>query len=385
MIYLHMALQALRRSRVRTALTILGLVIGTAALVLVFSLGMAGREKIRNVLGNFGIDLVWIKPAQSKAEAKLTQSDRDALMHLPYEIQEAYAVAYDVQPAVTELETVSAALVGTEPAYAESNNISLLEGRFLTNAETSLAVRSIVISDAAAKSWFGTEHAIGKSLFIAQKEYLVTGVYSLQDMVGGTRIENRCFIPVTTLMQEFSHFYYDEIVLRLASSADIGGASNAAVSLMESRRTQNGVVRTVNLEREAALADTVLAVFMLVIASIAVMSLLVGGIGVMNILIVTVRERRQEIGIRKAVGASDAQILRQFVAEAVLIAGAGGIAGLLVGTVCSVFASKWIGLSLRLPPLVLLMIFGISLCIGLFFGIYPAKRAAALSPMEALR
>ena len=385
MVYWQMALHQLRNNWIRTLLTVLGLLIGTAALIVVLSLGEAGKLRIQQELQSFGINLVWVKPQQNPSAAALGEMDMYALARSVRGVERAYATQYwmtQVKGGGTEL---GVQLVGTQPGFEISNNVSLFTGRFLTETDVAQKRNVMVISDTEADKWFGYTNALGENITVGGTRFLVIGVYHAQDILGSAAMGSRAFVPITVMQALTKQPHYDEIVLVMRDTESVHTAMVESVAVMEARRSETGIVRSVSLIEEMKLADSILSIFMLIIASIAAMALLVGGIGVMNILIITVRERRQEIGIRKALGATDMQILLQFIVEAIVIAGAGGLLGIGLGALISALSSTWIDVNMQLSWQVCAFAAMVSVCIGLFFGIYPARKASQLSPMEALR
>jgi len=370
------ARRALGANRLRTLLTLLGMIIGVAAVVVVVALGQALQQKVVSDLQSFGADLMWLSPGARSASGVRVR---------------ATTLTLDDARAVHEVPGVARVA-----PVMELNNRTVAVGRSLQESDVRGAARVVVIGQTVVDQLFGTdgEDPIGKFIRMKGVPFEVVGVLDVKGKAfGGNDQDDLVLVPLTTVPRALgtslppaSISYAMIQVARGAVSSDV--AFEVANLMRERHRIAPGDPDDFTLGDMSSLISTmgrITGAITLVLGAIGAVSLLVGGIGIMNIMLVTVTERTREIGIRMAIGAKRRDIMLQFLAEAAAICLVGGAIGLLLGATAAVLAARAMDLPTGLQPSVLLLAFGVSAAIGLFFGFYPARKAARLRPVEALR
>lgn len=393
----------------RSFLTILGIVIGITGIVLIVSIGQGAEKLILKELGGFGADMIVIRPGQEPTGPtdiagtifadSLKAKDVEALKrksNVPYLTEIAPAVI--VTGAVSYRgETYRAQTFGWSAEFMSKMFDVFPEKGILFN-DTDIRQRAsvAVIGAKVKKELFGEEEALGKNIRIKNKNFKVIGIYPSRGQVSFFNIDESVLVPYTTAQLYLLGIdYYNEVMARVKSPALVARTVNdIKLTLRESHGitdpskddffvvTQEGVVSQVK---------TILGVFTAFLMSVVAISLVVGGIGVMNIMLVTVTERTREIGLRKAMGATDKDILKQFLLEAIYITGLGGVVGILLGVllsfIISVVLTQFFGFAwtFTFPLMAALLGVGMSVLVGLVFGIYPARKASRKSPIDALR
>ncbi len=402
------ALQSLNMNKVRSGLTILGVVIGVAAVIAMMAIGNGAQAQITNQIESVGTNLIYVMPGSTSSNgvrqaagsaATLTQDDANALYQVPNVI--AVAPEIDSRGQVTYMgSNTNTSLVGTTPDYQAIRNYTLAEGSFITQSNLDGRSSVAVIGDTVAQDLFGTNSGdVGQSIRINNQVFKVVGVLNAKGGTGFGSQDDVIIIPMTTLQLRLtgaSTFRGSNVINRISikvqSSKQVTAAMTDITDVLEQRHnTSSGTDDfTVSSEQEMLSAMTsVTGVLTIFLGGIAGISLLVGGIGVMNIMLTTVTERTREIGLRKAIGARQRDILLQFMVEAVTLSLVGGIVGTGLGYTISRLVGKVTLSGSTITPVVtlesVLLATLFSLAIGLFFGIYPASRAAGLNPIDALR
>ena len=402
----RVAVRGLLSHKLRSALTMMGIVIGIAAVIVMVSMGNAAQEQITHQIQNLGSNLLLVTPGNVKsagvnlgegAAATLNYGDARAVA------AEAPAVAA-VSPVVTTRATASylnqntvTTINGVVPAFLPVRNFQVDQGRFLGQDDVDNATKVAVLGASVERTLFnGAGPMLGASIRINQQSFQVIGVLAAKGGSGFLNQDDQVFIPLTTAQRRLFRTplsSINQMVLQATDSSTMDQAASQARAVLRERHhlpasraddftieSQHDVLNT---------ASTLTGIMTIFLGTIASISLLVGGIGIMNIMLVSVTERTREIGIRKAVGAKRRDILAQFVAEAVALCVLGGAGGIIIGVgICQIIGRLSIG-DLSLAPIIspssVAMALGVSLAIGLFFGIYPARHASRLHPIEALR
>ncbi|HDO1313435.1 ABC transporter permease [Aeromonas veronii] len=383
-----MAARAMMAHRMRTFLTMLGIIIGIAAVVSVVALGQGARSKVLNDINALGTNTIDIFTGRhwgdENAAAIRTLNERDlvALSSQPYL---SGASPELVSPTVVRWRNkgVGASLVGVSPAFFAVKGMVLQQGRLLNEMDLHNQAAVAVIDEKAMKSVFGDDAALGQVVLAGDLPIQIVGVVKDKNPSGNPQIS--LWIPyrtLTTRLQTQDHFTL--ITVRLAPGVDAETAEQGITTLLSQRHGTQDFV-TYNNDSVLKSVDKTATTLTLLVSSIAVISLIVGGVGVMNIMLVSVVERTREIGIRVAVGARRSDILQQFLIEAVLVTQLGGVLGagvsLLIGVV---FEQLVQSMQMEFSLLSLLAAFGCSSLIGILFGFLPARKAANLNPVEAL-
>jgi putative ABC transport system permease protein len=398
------ALESLTANKLRSGLTILGIVIGVAAVIAMLAVGQGAQDTITGSISGIGSNLLFVFSGNFEETVRnpkpLTLSDAQAIAD-PFQAPDVKAVAPVLQGnrAVTfGGESTTTQIEGITPEYMEVRNYKLLEGEFI-NEEHMLQRASVaLIGPEVADKLFGTrEGIVGEQIRIDNQPFRVIGV--LESKGGGSfgSQDNRVLVPMTTaqarILTRNVHDRVDVIFVQAASPDSVAQAREEVAEILRTRhRTQLGADDFTIFSQEdfVSTARTITSVLTIFLGGIAAISLLVGGIGIMNIMLVSVTERTREIGLRKALGARRRDILIQFLTESALLSLMGGIVGIGVGWLISYIVGRVAAASntpftpvIGLDAVLLATIF--STAVGLFFGLYPANRAAGLEPVEALR
>jgi putative ABC transport system permease protein len=370
-------LHGLRATRLRTALAVLGVSFGVAAVMAVFSIGRGGEARVKMELNDIGINRAWLYPNKDASRGFKIE---DAAW-LSERIDGAIIAAESQRAAEASSGSVKATaqVAGCEWQLPEMESTSFVYGRFFTKWEQDSARPSAVLESRLAETLFGNRDPVGLKLLVAGRQCTVVGVISKRNTLGGDGV---CYIPITTFANWFSADTVDDISISAESPADLRAVRVKACMLLQSR---TGGVKIVTLDSETKVADNVLGTFKTVILCVAIVALIVGGIGIMNMMYMSVNERIREIGIRKALGARRNQILLQFLLEAVVLALSGGLLGILCGVLLALVASALAEVPFIIPTFAPFLGTGFAAAVGILFGVFPALRAANMSPVEALR
>ncbi|HLD17490.1 MAG TPA: ABC transporter permease [Patescibacteria group bacterium] len=394
------------RNKSRSILTILGIVIGIAAVILMLSIGQSAQGLILSQVTDLGSDLIFVEPSSGDTasngppnpfvEQSLTMDDVKALdrselfAQVSAMVVSTFAVSHDQENKFTTV-------VGVTEGYLDVFPADVAKGRFIDRADVDANTRVAVLGKEIAENLFGDQDPVGKTIKIKQTNFQVVGVLAEQGSRFFQNLDLRIAVPVTTGQQ--SLFGTDTVnFVVVKAKGDVDYAKEEIRWILRDRHhidnpagdptkddfsvtTQNDAVETIGV---------IGGVLTILLASIAAISLVVGGIGIMNIMLVSVTERTREIGLRKAVGATQGDVLRQFLVEAVLLTSVGGIIGVLLGVGFSLLSGRIIasyveGWDAVVPLDAIFMGLAVSTVVGLVFGLYPARRAARLDPIEALR
>nr|WP_122013442.1 ABC transporter permease [Maliibacterium massiliense] len=387
--YFSMSFYNLSLNAVRSFLTMLGIIIGTASLIAVSSIGQGGQVRIQSELNKFGIDEIYIYTETDEAgnAPTLTNEDVDFLLQRIDALEGGYPIITSGAEMAYRGRIIGTALLGTTAQFYRMGHVDLIEGRFLSPFDTAASEPVAVIGRDTARSLFGQESAIGKYVQIAQRPFRVVGVYKQNGYVAvDSKTQEACYIPVAMMQQLSGSKQVNRIVMYTQDTdALVALGHEATRSLQAKYGPARGTYASATLAKELALADEVMGIFMLVMGAVAALALLVGGIGVMNIMLVSVKERTREIGIRKALGARDGQVLLQFLIEAAMLALVGGALGVGLGAALGLIAANMIGIPYIWMGTSAVLAVLFCTAIGLVFGVYPARKAAMLDPVDALR
>ena len=400
---MKVAYRSLRANKMRSVLTMLGMIIGVAAVIAMVAVGQGANERIAAQIASIGSNLLLILPGSTTSGGlrsgfggvpTLTMADAKAIG------KELSAVRYQspsirsTAPVVYGNQNWSTIIQGVAPEFFNVRDWGVAAGRIFSPEDVDASAKVALLGQTVAESLFGGENPIGKIIRIKKVPVTVLGVMDAKGQSPqGQDQDDAVFVPITTAQKKLfgtTHVGTVGVILVQAVDADsIGLAQQQVTDLLRQRhrigRLQDDDFSVRNLSEMLAVAEASTRIMSLLLGAIASVSLLVGGIGIMNIMLVSVTERTREIGIRMAVGARERDILLQFLIEAVVLAVTGGSIGILVGVGGSALISRFAGWSTIVDPGAVLLAFGFSAAIGIFFGFYPARKASRLDPIEALR
>ncbi|HXG52223.1 MAG TPA: ABC transporter permease [candidate division Zixibacteria bacterium] len=396
----RIALRALGRNKLRAFLTMLGIIIGVGAVIAMVAIGEGAKATIRAQIASLGTNVLMIVPGTvtqggvrfgAGGVTTLVEADARAIM------SEVPAVAF-ASPALRRFEQTVAGnlnwgtlIQGVAPEYQQIRDWPVVEGRFLNDGDVENAAKVAVIGQTIVDSLFGNDDPIDAVIRIRNIPFRVVGVLGPKGQSSqGTDQDDTILIPYTTMQKRLMRITHLQSIIVSAVSADrVEEAKEQITALLRQRhrigpdRDDDFTIR--NLSDIAEAASTSAHVMAVLLGSVASISLLVGGIGIMNIMLVSVTERTREIGIRMAVGARGRDIMLQFLVEAVVMAATGGLLGILLGIGSSQILKSWAHWPTLVSPHIVAVAFIFSGAVGVFFGFYPAKKAANLDPIEALR
>ena len=404
---LKTALNGLKANKSRSVLTILGIVIGIMAIIIIMAIGQGGQDLILNQVRGMGANTLVIQPGREpKGISDITSLFSDSLKEKDFEALKNKNNAPSIIDAMPEVissaflsyegETKQTSVIGASELLCEILDVYPSEGSFFTEEDINSRASVVVIGSEIKKDLFGLSEAVGAKIKIKNRDFKVVGVFPQKGQVSMFNMDEMAIIPYTTAQKYITGTnYYHEIVMKAVSEDLVSQAVAEVISTMrESHNITDPEKDDFHVHTQADLVQrigVITDVMTALLLSVATISLIVGGIGIMNIMLVSVTERTREIGLRKAVGAGKNDILIQFLLEAVLLTLTGGILGIASGALLSFGASLIFGYFLKaswgflLPLNAIALGVGVSVMIGLIFGIYPARKAAWLSPIEALR
>jgi putative ABC transport system permease protein len=397
---LRIALRALRRNKLRSFLTMLGIIIGVGAVIAMVAIGEGAKATIRSQIASLGTNVLIILPGTltqggvrtgSGGVNTLMDADAKAMM------QELPSVAF-ASPALRRQDQVVAGNLnwstlsqGVAPEFQHVRDWQVMEGRFIHEGDVESAAKVAVLGQTVVNNLFGNDDPIDAVIRVRNIPFRVVGVLAPKGQSSqGTDQDDTVMIPYTTMQKRLMRITHVQSIVVSAVSADrVQEAQEQIAALLRQRhrigpdRDDDFTIRNLSdIAQAASSSAQVMAVLLGIVASI---SLLVGGIGIMNIMLVSVTERTREIGIRMAVGARSRDIMLQFLVEAVVMAATGGILGILLGIGSSEILNQWAQWPTLISPDIVMIAFLFSGAVGVFFGFYPAQKAAHLDPIEALR
>ena len=386
---LRLALSRLRTSRLRAALTMLGVIIGVASVVALVGVGQGTTSNITSRLASLGTNLLTISPSNSSTAHPLTLDDAAAVAKL----DGIAAVAPELQTSATvavgpRSETTS--VVGTSADYAQVRAYDVWQGSFLTDSTVDAGLRDAVVGATTASNLGLDGSSIGSTVSVGGLPFRVIGILQPKGGSGFQNPDDEVLVPLAAVHKYFvAGDTVRTIGVSVASPDRMTDVTDAITALLRNRHelaaTATADFSVFNQTQLLDAASSISATLTLLLGGIASISLVVGGIGIMNIMLVSVRERTREIGIRKAVGARGRDILAQFLIEALTLSLLGGLIGIVVGLAVSALIGQLAGWGFQLEPSTLVAAVVFSLAVGVVFGVWPARQAARLDPINALR
>ena len=395
-----MALSTLRANRLRSLLTMLGIVIGNASVITLVGVGKGAQNLAEGQLSNLGANVLFVVPGNNDTRRQGIDFPKTLVLEDAEAIASQVPSVKRVAPQISLSEVIQAGgvtstapVAGVTPEFLPVRQFEVAQGRFFTRADLEGARNAAVIGPDLAEKMFGSRPAVGRTLRIRNLPFQVIGVLAPKGAVFGQNQDENAFIPLTTMVSQLSGrdpTYGVSLNFISVEARDEQSTGAAAFQITNLLRQRHRILReddfAVRSQKDAlSIVSTITGGLTLMLAAIGAISLLVGGIGIMNIMLVSVSERTAEIGLRKALGARSGDVLLQFLVESLVLASLGGA----LGTVLGVGAVSLVAVVTPLPAAVgagtVLLTVGLSGSIGLFFGVVPARRAARLDPIVALR
>jgi putative ABC transport system permease protein len=395
---LLLAVRAIRRNVMRSFLTILGVVIGVSAVIIMTTLGDGATQSVKDQITRLGSNLLMVRPGQRLGPGQ------DAAGAPHFDVEDAEAIASQVSSVVAVAPTVGAAVTvvyqaenwsttvtGSTAAYFTTGNWRLAAGRFFSGTEERAGQAVCVIGATVRRELFGTQNPVGSEIRVKRFACEVIGLLEAKGQGGfGMDADDTIVMPLRTVQRRVRGTEgVSGLQVAVREGASLGEATEAIKNLMRERRNiAEGEDDNFSIVDTKQIADTLsgtIRVMTTLLGAVAAISLLVGGIGIMNIMLVSVTERTREIGIRLAIGALEREVLLQFLIEAVALASLGGLVGMVAANLIALVAARAIAVPFLFNPGINALSFLFAALIGVLFGYFPARRAAQLDPIEALR
>jgi len=396
----RIALRALARNKLRSFLTMLGIIIGVGAVIAMVAVGEGAKRRVQEQIASLGTNLLVILPGTvtlggarsgSGGRQSLIPADARAIMSEIPVVAGASPVVRQFQQVIVGDQNWGTQIQGIAPEFQQIREWQVREGRFISQADVDTTAKVALIGETVAYNLFGTEDPMGAVIRVKKIPFRIIGILAAKGQSSnGTDQDDIVMVPYTSMMKLVMGVTYIQQIIVAAVSADTTQEASTQITALLRQRHKirpgtddDFTIR--NLSDIAEAASNSATVMALLLGSIASVSLIVGGIGIMNIMLVSVTERTREIGIRMAVGARTRDIMLQFIVEAVVMAASGGLIGILVGVGSSSLIKNLADLPALIKPEIIAISFLVSGTVGVFFGFYPAKKAANLDPIDALR
>lgn len=380
-----MAIKSILSNKVRSFLTMLGVIIGVGSVIAAVGFAEGSTKSITDSIQGLGTNLIQISITGRNSNRNVTYEELQGFAE-----KNNNAISY-VAPQITGSATVKVgsktrdtSLIGTSMEYQYIKSTGVSEGRFLSSFDIDYMQRVVVLGTAVVNDVFQGQNAIGQNIKINGQVFKVVGILQEKESGQEGSADDTVIIPINVAQRLSKNAIIRNFAVQASDAKNVDSVMSSLNDFLYNIYKDSTTYRVFNQAQMLSTLNNITGTMMVVLGGIAAISLVVGGIGIMNIMLVSVTERTREIGIRKAIGAKKKNILIQFLIEAVIITGTGGILGILGGVgiirfvtsrfVPAVYSLQWIIIS-----------FGISLVIGVVFGIFPAYKAAKLNPIEALR
>jgi ABC-type antimicrobial peptide transport system permease subunit len=398
--------RAISANKARSGLTVLGIVIGIASVIALVAVGQGSTNSITSSIESTGANLVTVSPGFSRtagpvsggrgSATTLTVDDATAIAD---GVSQIAAIAPEVDgryQIIASSANTNTQVIGTVSSYTEVHKITMAEGSFVSDVQNENASRVVVLGSTAATDLFGDPTSggtdpVGQTLRIKGLQFTVIGVATSKGGTGFNSPDDAIYVPLTTSQRFLAGQtkYLSSIGVEAATQGAMTQVQTDITDLLLTRHKITGSASAdFSVINQADLASTLSSTsktLTLLLAAVAGISLIVGGIGIMNMMLTTVTERTREIGLRKAIGAKRRDVSIQFLVEAVVLTFFGGFLGIVLGWLISIALTRFAGLQSQVTPIAVVLAFGVSAVIGIVFGFYPARRAAGLNPIEALR
>ncbi|HEY2548309.1 MAG TPA: ABC transporter permease [Candidatus Acidoferrum sp.] len=391
---LSVSIDALRANKLRAVLTSLGVIIGSASIVLVVTVALTSKKFVISQIEAVGSNVVWAELVRSSEKAQplsyeLTLDDMQAVMNTVPGVSKVGGIS-DVQMSVVAQGVVRpVTLIGVTMGYREIRNLVVLRGRYFDSLDMESRSKNCVITPQLAKKLFGLDNPVGRDLHVGELIFTIVGVFRERvETFGLSDVQAETVLIPFELMKNYTGVNTLKVLdVQATTPEDVPIVEKRFTELLRSRHPAGAEFNVQTLTAILKAARDISLALTIVLIVIAFIALLISGIGIMNIMLVTVTERTREIGIRKAIGAARHEIMYQFLTEAFLISGGGAVLGILIGLLVPAIAQLFLPGNLRVPvsPSSVVLAFVVSCSTGLFFGYLPASQAAQLQPIESLR
>jgi len=391
---------ALLSNKARSGLTILGIVIGIGSVIAMVSIGQGASGQIQSSIEGLGSNLLTVVPGVIQPGRGIVSSGRGSAQTLKNEDVEIIKKINGVTYVSPELQrrfqivaptgnNTNSTVIGVYPEYALVRNVAIDQGSFITENQVNSMERVAVLGPTVAKDLFDDSDPIGKTIRINKINFKIIGILQPKGSAGFFNPDDMVFVPLTTMQKILAGVDYLSTIAISVETKELMPQiqEQATAALSEKHRVdpQNPDFSILSQADILGALTQVTNTFTIFLAAIAGISLLVGGIGIMNMMLTTVTERTREIGLRKAIGAKKKDISMQFLTEAIMLTFIGGAIGIALGWILSILISSFAGIATSVSLTTILLAFGISAAIGIIFGYYPARKAANMNPIEALR
>ncbi len=384
------SIKVLFRKKGRTILTLIGIAVGVASVIMINHISECGNSALTNEIDGLGIGGITV--SLKKQSARLSEEELATIESLSY-VDYAMPVMFESTDAYIRDKRSSIYLWGIDKTAKDVISLQLLYGRFINSGDISSDARNCMVDQTLAKAYYGSDNVVGKKILInsggSGAEYEIVGVIKtgsgiLQNMMG-SYIPNFVYVPYTTMQNSMGSSNFSQIAVRVKDEYDNETAGKNIIKTMERNSNIQGAYSFTNMAQQKENISHIIQIFSVVLTAVGIVSLLVAGLSIMNVMLAAVTERTKEIGIKKALGASKRVIVTEFLAESIVLTLIGAAAGILFGTAVSWIGVSVLGLTLVVRIDIMIEILLFSMGVGVIFGIYPALKAAALKPVEALR
>ncbi|WP_413160970.1 ABC transporter permease [Capilliphycus salinus ALCB114379] len=398
--HIKMAGTTLLANKMRSSLTMLGIIIGNASVIGMIGIGEGAQTFVNDQVNSLGPNVLFILPGSPEAQSRPVYPPQTLVLSDAEAIAEQVPLVDEVAPSLngSELMTyrgknASASLIGTTPEYLSVRSFDVARGRFISDLDIKRNEQIVALGSELAEQLFGNEDPLGKQVRLKDTSLQVVGIMQPKGSTFGSNEDMNAFVPITTMANRIvgeTSPYGTQVTFISVSVKEQDSMKAAQFQIENLLRLRHKITDEddFTVRNQKDLMNTlgqITGALTLVLAATAAISLFVGGIGIMNIMLVSVTERTQEIGLRKAIGASQQDILTQFIIEAVILSAAGGLLGTAIGVGGVFLVAAATPLSAGVSPVAIAVAVSVSGGIGLFFGVIPAKRAAKLDPIVALR
>lgn len=391
---IRVAARALITNKTRSILTTLGIIIGVMAVILLVSFGSGLEKQITQQFEDLGTNLLFVMPGKFQfrdsreggppgvATNKITREDAKRVAEKASTVAGTLPIITTTATASFHGEDVDTFLIGSTKEYESFRNSPVTSGHWFSQKDVNAGKKVAVAGTTVVEKLFGARSPLGEKVTIADKKYEIVGVLQSKGGGLGNDQDDQFIVPITTLENHFNIDKLSYFYVQAKEGESLDKTTRQIQEILE-KKLEPDQFSVVNSEELLSTFQTILSTLTAALGGIAAISLLVGGIGIINIMLVSVTERTREIGLRKAMGATPQIILFQFLTEAIILSLAGGVIGIVLGVGIGLIANRF--LPVHTPLWAVLVAFFVSVAVGTIFGVYPARRAAKLSPIEALR